>query len=79
MKPVLVGLDAARYARALSYLHCAIRCYHQMDAALVAAYRSTRDDPNVARAHDVMPRLEAALYRATKLLTRRYLSHRWPL
>jgi hypothetical protein len=68
MKPVLVALDASRYARALSYLHRAIRCYHQLDEVLVAAYR---DDALLAPAHIIMPRMEGALYGAMKLLTRR--------
>lgn len=66
MKPVLIALDATRYARALSHLRRAIRCYHGLDDALVAASTSTNDDPNVRRAFDLLLALDAALYGATR-------------
>lgn len=66
-RPVLIHLDAERYARALTYLRRAIRCYRILDDAL-----SARDDyPNARRAFDTLPALDAALHRAVKLLTRR--------
>jgi hypothetical protein len=70
MKPVVVCIDVARYARALTHLRDAITCYHGLDEAWSRPANPPTTTPNVARAFDLMVLLETALYGATRMLRR---------